>query len=110
MPGKISPDRLRYIGNECIDRLIINGIIPFLFFYAGQGGSGKFRDYGTGILEEMPPESNAIIKKWIKFGIRPATAFESQGLLYLYRQYCKHGRCLDCQFGNNFIIDGKKPP
>lgn len=110
VPGKLTSERKRYTGNDFIDRLIINGIVPFLFYYARQNGSQAFREYSIALLEEIPAESNTIVKKWTKFGIRSANAFESQALLYLYRQYCKQKKCLDCQFGNTFIIHGEKHP
>ena len=49
---------------------------------------------------------DTILKKWGKFGMICTNAFESQALLYLYKNYCIQKRCLECQFGNNMIIDG----
>jgi hypothetical protein len=109
VPGKCASKKSRYTGNDFIDRIIINGIIPFLFYLSRSSGSDAFRDYSTGLLEEIPAESNAIIKKWTTFGLQSANAFESQALLYLYRNYCRQKKCLSCQFGNTFIIHGKKP-
>ena len=57
----------------------------------------------TDILSELEAESNHIIKKWAKFGIKPCNAMESQALIQLHNGYCKQKRCLHCQIGAGFI-------
>lgn len=107
--GKVSKNKVKYLGENFLRVLIINSIAPFSFFYGKINKNEKFCNYGLRLLEDLPPENNVILKNWGKFGIQCSNAFESQALLYLYKTYCLQKRCLDCQFGNNMIIDGRIP-
>lgn len=106
--GKESSKCIKYTGKDFSHRLIINGIVPFIFFYGKTINDQKYCEYAISLLEQLPSESNTIMKKWRKFGLKANNALESQGLLFLYKSYCKHKRCLTCQFGNHLIIHGKE--
>jgi hypothetical protein len=105
--GKESRSKEKWIGRQFSQLLIINSVVPFSFFYGKTRSESKFCNYAIEILEEIPPEKNGILKKWGKFGIKPKNAFESQALLYLYKNYCLQSRCLECQFGNKLILHGR---
>ncbi|MDF1570957.1 MAG: DUF2851 family protein [Bacteroidales bacterium] len=107
MFGKVSGNKPKYLGRQFIHALIINGIAPYMFFFGKTNGNQACCDYAIHLLEELPPEHNAILKKWSKFGLDCTNAFDSQALLFLYKNYCREKRCLECQFGNNAILDGK---
>jgi hypothetical protein len=52
----------------------------------------------------MPPlEDNGILRKMEKQLLRGkvpmTTAFQQQGALQLYREYCLRKRCLECEIG-----------
>ncbi len=104
--GKQSNSRMKYLGPDFIQTLIINCIVPYTFYHGKETNRQKYCDYAIYLLEKLAPEKNLIIKKWSANGIKCANAFESQALLYLYNHLCKHKRCLDCQFGNNMLVDG----
>ncbi|MCF8225643.1 MAG: DUF2851 family protein [Bacteroidales bacterium] len=106
LPGKESASSRKYLGKHFISNLLINAIVPYVFYYGKISGRQKYCDYGLYILEHISAEDNAITKKWNKFGMNSCNAFESQALLFLYKNYCSSDRCLDCQFGNNLIIHG----
>ncbi len=99
--GKNSPHSIKKMGKQAIQNLIINAIIPHLRAI----DRVDWRRYNASnekeMLQEMRAESNHIIKKWIKFGVIPCNAFESQALIQLYNEYCKQKRCLDCRIGKN---------
>ena len=105
--GKESITRSKYLGENFISLLIINSIVPYTFFYGKTNKIQRYCDYAISLLEEISPENNVIIKKWGKFDVKCTNAFESQAMLYLYKNYCKQKRCLECQFGNNLIIDAR---
>jgi len=107
--GKKSKSKEKRVGRQFMHLLIINSIVPYAFFYGKSNSENKFCDYAIDILEQIPAENNGIIKKWSKFGIKPANAFESQALLYLYKNYCMQSRCLKCQFGNKMILHARTP-
>ncbi len=104
--GKESCISPKFLGKDFTNLLIINAIVPYLFFYGKMNNSGKYSDYALNLLEGLPAEDNSVLKKWGKFGIYCSNAFESQAILHLFNNYCKHKRCLECQFGNNIILDG----
>jgi hypothetical protein len=103
--GKESKSKMKYLGNNFIKTLIVNCIAPYTFFLGKEIKKQKYCDYAIHLLEELPPEDNTIIKRWGVNGIKSNSAFESQALLYLYKNYCKGKRCLECQFGNTMILD-----
>ncbi len=105
--GKESTPSVKHSGNSFIDLILINSISPYLFFYGQQTKSQRHMDYAIRLLELIPPENNRILKKWGKFGIAGTNAFESQGILHLYKEYCQGRKCLQCQFGNQLIIHGR---
>jgi hypothetical protein len=106
--GKTHDARVKFLGSQFIDLLMINAIVPYLFYYGRRNRLQKYCDYSIHLLESLNQESNAILKNWGKFGITARNAFESQALLFLYRKYCLSKRCLECQFGNTAIIHAKK--
>ena len=105
--GKESGSTPKYLGKEFIHSVIINGIVPYIFLFGKKEGKQAFCDYAIHLLEELPSEHNAILKKWGTFGLKSTNAFDSQALLFLYKHYCRERRCLECQFGNNLILDGQ---
>ncbi len=106
--GKESKRSIKHTGQDFSHRLVINGIVPFMFFYGKTINDQQYCEYAIALLEQLPGERNSILEKWRKFGLKANNALESQGLLYLFKNYCKHKGCLTCQFGNYLIIHGKK--
>jgi hypothetical protein len=103
--GKKSTFSQKFLGKGFINMIIINSISPYSFFYGKITKNNRYCDYAIHLLESLAPEDNKILKNWGKFGLNSSSAFESQALLYLYKEYCKCKRCLYCQFGNNVIIN-----
>ena len=68
---------------------------------------GEYRERALEILEALPPEKNAIIRRWEETGIGAESAFYSQALIRLKKEYCDRGRCLECGMGLK-IITGKR--
>ncbi|MEO0338374.1 MAG: DUF2851 family protein [Bacteroidota bacterium] len=87
------------IGKNTIDLIIINTIIPFLFLYGKLRDLPVFKDRAMDLLALVKSENNKIIREWGNRGIASENAFDSQGLLHLYKHYCSQKRCLDCAVG-----------
>jgi len=85
------------------NHLIINAIVPFLNYCAYQEQKESYQEFAMEILKLLPAESNAITRKWTAINFKPKNAWESQGLLALYRYYCKAKKCLSCEVGNAII-------
>ena len=101
---KVSPPNPKYLGIQSIHLLIINAVVPYMEALGRAENQQSYLDRAKNLLLEVKAESNHIIKNWIKFGVRPRDAGESQGLIHLHKGYCRQKKCLDCMFGA-FILD-----
>ncbi len=102
---KISDKKQRKLGKNTVDLIIINTIIPFLFFYGKHKGIEELKERAVAFLRAVKPESNSIITEWKKLGEKPGSAAETQALLQLRNEYCRRKRCLDCAIGNVILSD-----
>ncbi len=98
--GEVKRKRL---GEESINNILINTIIPFLFIYGKEKGEEKFCDKALALLEKIESENNSIISKWAELGIHTKSAYETQALLQLKNEYCSKKRCLDCAVGAKLL-------
>lgn len=101
---RVAPPAPKYFGIQSVHLLIINAVIPYVEALGKAERQQKYIDWARNLLLQVETESNHIIKNWIKFGVRPVNAIESQGLIRLHQHYCRRKRCLDCMFGT-FILD-----
>lgn len=97
--GKLSGKRPKSLGREAIRLLTINTIAPCIFLYGSLNGMPECKDKALRLLEELPPERNAIITGWEKLGQEPASAYQTQALLQLKNEYCSKKLCLQCAVG-----------
>ena len=95
---KESPKKKKILTKSFIDLLIINTIIPIQFAYSKHLGKEISEDL-IEILNNVKPESNAIIDKFNSFGIKSKNAFDTQSLLQLKNEFCNKSRCMDCNIG-----------
>lgn len=99
---KISPKKKKALSKSFIDLLIINTIIPLQFVYAKSQGK-EILEKLISLLNQVQPESNAIIDKFSSFGLKAQNAFETQALLQLKNEYCNKSRCLECTIGMELL-------
>lgn len=59
-------------------------------------------------LEKLVPENNKIIKKFKALKIPISSALDTQGLLFLEKNYCKNKKCLHCKIGNYILKNHAK--
>jgi hypothetical protein len=97
--GKSALPVPRYLGVQSVQILIINSVVPYLHALGRAEMQKSYMDRARNLLQEVEAESNYIIKNWIKFGVKPRNAQETQGLIQLYRAYCSRKQCLQCMFG-----------
>lgn len=84
--------------------IIVNVFIPFVSLYASIFQQEKLFDRTMAVALEAPLlEDNAILrtmeKQLIRKKITIRSAYQQQGLLHLYKNYCTHERCLECRIG-----------
>lgn len=104
---KTSKKSYKKLGKISINGFLINSIAVFLFAYGQNQRNEEYKEKAFDLLENIPSEKNNIIDKWKTTVIKPQNAFDTQALIELYNQYCKKGRCLDCNLGGKIIIKEK---
>jgi hypothetical protein len=97
--GKKSKSEVNDFGQLSKDNLIINSVIPLLVAYGIERGEQMYIDRAQEILQQMPAEANKITRVWNELEWNVKTAFDSQGLIQLYNNYCMERNCLNCSIG-----------
>jgi hypothetical protein len=87
------------IGDDTIDNIIINTIVPLLFAYGFYHSNESYKVKAFKWLEATKAEKNNITKGFQKFNVINKTAFDSQSLIELKNSYCMPKRCLECTVG-----------
>ena len=97
--GKKAAKRLRGLGMDSVNILLINTVIPLLACYAQKIDNQVFMDRAISFLEAFPAENNYITEIWREVGLEIKTAFDSQASIELYNHYCTQKKCLQCNIG-----------
>ncbi|MCC9018806.1 DUF2851 family protein [Flavobacterium lipolyticum] len=95
---KESSKKPKALSHAFIDLLIINTILPLQFAYAATRDESISEEL-ISFMNQVAPESNAIISKFESFGVKAKNAFETQALLELKKEYCNQKACLRCALG-----------
>ena len=95
--------KIKKLGKQSIDGILINTIVPFLFCYASHKNNDELKEKALQMLEQIPCEKNAIILNWQNLGLTVNSAFDSQALLHLKKQYCLQKYCLRCRIGHKVL-------
>lgn len=103
MLDRSSSKKPKHLGEESINNIIINTIVPFLFVYGKQKDDEKYIIKALMFLEQTAGESNAIVRKWEELGVPVKNAHFTQALLQLKNEYCNHKKCLNCSIGNYLL-------
>ncbi|MEG2120528.1 MAG: DUF2851 family protein [Rikenellaceae bacterium] len=85
------------------DRMVINGFVPFLFFYYKNNSDFEKSEMLLSMLENIPQEDNAIVRQWQKNGVVINNALISQAILQISKVYCKEKRCTVCMIGRKML-------
>ena len=105
--GKVSRNFNKNTGDQALDILLINAVLPVLYTYGKLKDDSFFKEQAVNFLDNMPPERNSILREWKSAGIEATSAFYSQALLQLRNEYCKNRLCLYCRIGCKLISAGK---
>ena len=105
--GRESPDSKKKMGERSIDILLINTVIPFLFAWGIKKNDENRKEEAIRLLEKIKPENNIIILRWKERGVNCHSAFDSQALLQLKKNYCDEKKCLQCRIGHKVLIINK---
>jgi len=105
---KTSAAQEKAAGNHLLDLLLINTVVPMLFAYGIQQEDQSCKDKALSWLQQLGPEDNAVTRIWQQLGFPPRDAASSQAQLQLYREYCRHKRCLECQVGAGWLQESAR--
>lgn len=93
----------KHLGKTSVENILINTLVPFLFYYGKQKGIAKVQNRALEFLENINAEKNNITDKWIALKVKCDNAYQSQALIQLYNFYCSEKKCLFCAIGNKII-------
>lgn len=101
LPGKISGYSSKHIGDDTLDSLTINLVIPMMFTYGRISRREEFQEKAMELLEKIPAEVNSFTNQWKSKCKRERieNAFFSQAVIQLGKEYCLKGNCVRCSFG-----------
>lgn len=91
------------IGESSIDVILINTVLPFLFYYGGIRSLEHLQDRSLKLLQNIKAEKNKITQNWHNIGVQASSALDSQALIQLKKNYCTQRRCMDCAIGASLI-------
>jgi hypothetical protein len=98
-----SMPRSKKLGKKTIDILLINTIIPFIFYYGKRNENESLQENALKLLEQIPKEENKITSEWENLGIKIENAFDSQAVIQLKNNYCEKKDCLRCRIGHKVL-------
>lgn len=101
--NKKSISKAKTLGRSTVFLMIINSVLPYLYYFSIQKANEKLRRKVLEMLEEIPPEQNTIIRNWKLLEFNPSSAYESQALIHLKQEYCNKKKCLSCTIGNYLL-------
>jgi hypothetical protein len=79
--------------------LLINFFSPVLVALGLHKDEKEFLDRALEWLFALPPEPNAVTRRWKEWGVECSSSGESQALNELYQKYCTAKRCMECGLG-----------
>jgi len=98
-----TPPTQKHLGISTATSLIINVVAPLMFLYGKHQGKQVMKSHALRLLEELPPEKNAVITGWNHCGWKAADAGQTQAMLHLKKNYCDKRRCLHCAIGMQVV-------
>ncbi len=98
-----SVSRRKSLGTDAIHSIVINVLVPFLFYYGKMRHDEKYVTRAFNFLQEIKPENNTITEGWKNLGVPLESAHRTQSLIHLKNNYCDKKRCLDCGIGNSIL-------
>ena len=93
----------KQLGNDSINSIIINTVIPFCYAYGKHIGNTTIKNKAIEWLTQLPAEKNKYVKNWSYPIFKFSNALQTQGLIQLNNSYCAKNRCIHCKIGCNIL-------
>lgn len=97
--GRDGPVHSCQIGQNTVNLLIINTVVPVKLAYASFRGDERIEEQAFTLLEKAPFENNVVTRRFVQAGFPDDSALYSQAMLELYKFYCTPKQCLRCDIG-----------
>lgn len=91
------------LGKDSMNLLLINTVVPFLYFYAKHKSDEVLMERALALLTQIKSENNYITRMWSNSHIPIENARDSQALVQLQKEYCDRQKCLFCRFGYFYL-------
>ena len=91
------------ISGQTLELLVINFVMPIWFAYGRYFEQVEWKERCFDLLQTIPAENNFIIRKYSLKAWKAENAFDSQGMIGLYRGYCQPQKCLSCKIGQSLL-------
>ena len=101
--GKSRKNLSKAMGNKSIEGILLNSVVPILAAYSKFTADLQFMDRAILLLETISFETNRITRKFDSSFFSSKSAFDSQGLIQLFKNYCFKKKCLNCRIGIDII-------
>ncbi|MDT8392441.1 MAG: DUF2851 family protein [Bacteroidales bacterium] len=101
--NKKSKYQKKRFGLQATHLLLINAIVPLVYLYGEQMNKGELCERAVAFMESLPPEGNAVVRRWKGLGIEVSNALETQGLLQMKKALCDARLCLECPIGHALL-------
>jgi len=108
--NKLSISKNKTIGKSTIKIFLINTVVPFLFCYGKYKDDARMQERAFALLEQITAEQNSIIANWRLHNVPVSSAFDSQALIHLKKNYCDTKKCLQCRIGHHVLSHTSQEP
>ncbi len=101
--GKSFKSKLYPLGVSSAQNLLINTAAPLLAAYGLYINDENWVERAMDLLQGLPAEENNILRQWASLGLKPASAYDSQAMLELFKEFCQPKKCLQCTIGLHLL-------
>jgi hypothetical protein len=92
------------LGQSKADEVVVNIILPFAFYWGELTGEPELSEHSIDLYHSYPRLAENYLTRHMKkqLGLEASldlTACRQQGLIHIFRTYCREGRCSECLLG-----------
>lgn len=103
-----SEESSKQFGESAFQNIVINTIVPYLFFMSKHNVNSDLVEYALDLLTQLPAELNVKTKEFTKLGLKTENALESQAQIYLLDNLCSKKACLHCNVAEFLLKSSSK--
>ena len=101
--NKVSQTGSKKPGKTLVEKMFINVLLPFVFYYSEYCGFTGNKSSWMEQLADYPHENNQIIRKMKSLGFPVENARDGQAVLHVFKDLCSYKKCLHCAVGNKLL-------